>query len=195
MTATTDPPNADRRRDERTTDASVVDLAAAQSRAARSSEIDLPTTAGDPALVRDAAATRLDDAERRTLIAALDRILPSGEQPGALDAGCGEATIDILESLTLKTLAKMRHGLDYTDSIARQLFGRPFADAAPEERDRVLLEVQRTPHPTTRLFVHNLINLTLRTYLCHPRHGGNRGGVAWDALGVPLDEDPSCTTS
>ena len=131
------------------------------------------------------SAPGLTDAERRTLAAAMDRVLPGGEGPGAAGAnavgyaewaarqpGFGEPARHALAT-----------GLRLLDSLAAALWERPFAECAADERDAVLRRVEETPHPTIQRFFVLLVRMTVTGLFCAPSYGGNRGGAGWAWIG------------
>lgn len=125
-------------------------------------------------------AFRLGERERRTLEAAMERILPAGEGPGASQAGA----IDYVDWLVAQrsfqsSLPGLTTGLRLLDTLA----GGAFADRSEAERDVVLGRVQKVPHPTIQRFFVQLVSATLAGFLCDPRYGGNRGRVGWKSIG------------
>jgi gluconate 2-dehydrogenase gamma chain len=133
--------------------------------------------AEDNAAGRDGAAT-FTPHERRTIAAAMARIIPTDEHPGAAEAG----TIDFVERYLSGTdfiyakpdgsgfevltgkraeawqrrvatmLQKYRDGIRELDSRSRHRFGRDFADCGAEEQDAVLRAVEaRETWPDTTL--------------------------------------------
>ncbi len=147
--------------------------------------------------------SRLDERESRALRAAVLRILPSADGAGAAEAGCPDYVIEALERRRPpRFVDEMRRGLAFAESLAEQIAGRSFADASDDEQDRVLRQLQRTPHPTVQRFLRRLVRLTLEGYLCDPRRGGNRARAGWTHLGLDGARAPGaclgtepCTTS
>ncbi|HVG08062.1 MAG TPA: gluconate 2-dehydrogenase subunit 3 family protein [Thermoanaerobaculia bacterium] len=124
--------------------------------------------------------------ERRRLLAALsETILPADEGPGAIEAGVLEYLERALDRRAARDRVKIESGLDLVDSMARQRQGKVFADCGHEERADVLMELQRVPHRIVRVFFSKIVGLAIEGFLCHPSHGGNRGGAGWRAVGYP----------
>ena len=122
--------------------------------------------------------------QRRTLGAALERILPSDDGPGAAEAGSVEyAERALAEPRFRDAAARVLAGLDLLDSIAAGLWGERFSACSGEQRDAVLRQLQAIPHPTAQRFFPLLVRLAVAGFLCAPAHGGNRGGVGWEYIG------------
>lgn len=121
---------------------------------------------------------------RATLEAALARLLPSEDGPGAAESGVidyiGNALEDRWHSDFVPLLTR---GLDFFEHLAGQQTGKGFVDCTPEEQDQILLQVQRFPNNDARRFFQKLIELTLEGFLCDPRHGGNRENLGWRYIG------------
>lgn len=124
-------------------------------------------------------------ARRRTLAAAMDRVLPGGEAfPGAAGAhAVGFAEWLAREGELAPAAPVLAAGLALLDALAAALAGREFAACAPEERDEVLRRVRATPHPTVQRFFVMLVRMTLTGCFGPPEYGGNRGGAGWEAAG------------
>lgn len=123
-------------------------------------------------------------AQRRTLESAMERILPSGDGPGAREAnaiGCMDWLVR--QPVYARVEQRLLFGLGLLDSLATSLHGRPFADCAPEQQDAVLRRVQQIPHRTAQRFFSQLVWLTLAGFLCPPEYGGNRGRAGWSFIG------------
>jgi hypothetical protein len=127
----------------------------------------------------------LTPAERRTLAAAMDRILPGGpDGAGAADANAaGYAGWITCRPHFAAAMPCLRTGLVLLDSLAAARFGLAFADCDPAERDDVLGRMRAVPHPTvSRAFV-MLVRLTLNGVFASPAYGGNARGAGWEFAG------------
>jgi len=134
----------------------------------------------------------LTETERHTLVAALDRILPSDDGPGATEAGVAEYVEQALRERRHRALEPLvTSGLERLRALARELHGHDFADCTPAQRDDVLRQLQRLPERAPRLFLSRLVQLGLEGFLCDPVHGGNRDGAGWRAVGyAPRNPGP-----
>ncbi|HEU4559058.1 MAG TPA: gluconate 2-dehydrogenase subunit 3 family protein [Longimicrobium sp.] len=149
----------------------------------------------------------LSEAERRTLAAAMDRILPpEGGAAGAAGAdAAGYAAWAAGRSFFARERRLLDAGLPLLDAMAVGTWGRPFAECAPAERDAVLERMSKVPHPTARRFWTALVGMTITGFLAPPAYGGNRGGAGWAAIGyqphplaagaAEIEEARRCETS
>jgi hypothetical protein len=140
----------------------------------------------------DLATIELDELipgeQLRTFLAVADRILPGRYGPGAIAAnvaGC-------LPGLWLKPgfaqlRQRMESGLNLLQSTARTLHQKDFAECSAAQRDAMLRQLQGIPHPLVQRALNSLVRITLMGFLCHPLHGGNREGIAWESLGMWFD--------
>lgn len=120
------------------------------------------------------------------LSAAVERILPSEDGPGAAEAGAAvwiEGTLAAEGNRSWRFL--FEEGLGRLQALAGEIHGRPFPACSPGERDEVLQRFQEQSDPLYRAFFRQLVTLTLEGFLGDPAHGGNREGVGWRYLGVP----------
>lgn len=127
----------------------------------------------------------LTPAQRHTLAAALERVLPGGgDGPGATDAhAIGYAEFLLRHPRFAPALGAFETGLGFLDTLARALAGHPFAACAPAEQDAVLAQMQRLPHPSVQRFFVILVRMALDGFLGAPTYGGNRDGVGWRFVG------------
>ncbi len=121
--------------------------------------------------------------QRETLGAAVERILPTDQDPGAKEAnviefldrelahpGAPGVTAVIMSGITALDRLSVRHG------------GQRFAALSPEEQDEILREVQNKS-ARGRDFIAFLVYLTLEGFLGDPKYGGNQNGVGWKMIG------------
>lgn len=124
----------------------------------------------------------LTNLQRRTLAAATERILPSDDGPGALEAGAAEYVTAALGEARLRDLYPLfSHGLDRIEKIAHEVFGTGFAAAGAEQRDDILRRLQALPDPASRHFFARLVRLCVEGFAGAP-------GSGWRYLGYPPDE-------
>ncbi len=131
-----------------------------------------------------------DTLARRTLRAAIDRLIPPDDFPGAWEAGVGEYIRRQLAGDLRHLDLILREGLIALDQEARLLDGQPFAALGPEEQDAVLERVEQGELETRavwtvapREFFVLLVALTNEGYYGDPGNGGNRDEVAWRMVG------------
>lgn len=127
----------------------------------------------------------LTDAQQRTLAAAVDRILPSDDGPGAAEAGAAAYIERLLETRLFRSWQPLfDDGLGRFEELATELYGRPFAAGSPEERDEVLRRVQSEPDRLRQAFFRKLVSFTLEGFLSD--------GLGWSYLGTPEARPDHC---
>jgi gluconate 2-dehydrogenase gamma chain len=137
----------------------------------------------------------LAEEQRRILVAAMERILPSEPGPGATDAHAIGYVEWITQEDCFQPLSPcFTSGLTLLESLATAMWGKSFPVCRAEERDAVLQKVQSTPHPTARRFFVMLVRMTLTGFLCDPRYGGNRGEIGWEYIGFSPRQQRSEST-
>ncbi len=126
--------------------------------------------------------------EWAVLTAAVDRMLPKDEDPGALDANVPEYIDRMLQS---PELHKMREefvsGLAALDRRCRRMFKVGFDQATAEQKDELLTLFKDSPPGSgEEHFYQLLLVLTLEGFLGDPSYGGNKDRVGWKLLGFNL---------
>ncbi len=127
----------------------------------------------------------LTNDEYDTVAAAVERICPRDEEPGAIDLGVPEY---VDRALATPTLAHVRdefvRGTAALMRRAQTRHHRPFAALAPAEQDALLTEFKDAPAGTGEAHYWTvLIGLTMEGLFGDPAHGGNRGGRGWELIG------------
>ncbi len=123
-----------------------------------------------------------------TLRAAIDRIIPADDFPGAWDAGAGDYIRRQLAGDLCHLAPLMDAGLASLDAEARTVAGCPFAALSPDGQDRLLADVEHgvvfTSWPISpEEFFAMLVRLTAEGYYGDPGNGGNREAVSWRMVG------------
>lgn len=126
--------------------------------------------------------------QRRTLAAAVTRILPSEGGPGAVETGVAEYCERALGDDSFRAVRPhVLLGLDELQARARELCGEDFPDCPPEQQDAVLRTLDQARDWRRRLFFRFLIHQTLEGFLGDPVHGGNRCGLGWRFIGYEAE--------
>jgi gluconate 2-dehydrogenase gamma chain len=128
------------------------------------------------------------NAEWKTLSAAVDRVLPRDEDPGALDANVPEYIDRMLQT---ENLQQMRQnfvpGLAALNRRAERMFKKPFAECTPAQQDELLTLFKDSPEKSGEArWYEMLVVLSLEGFLGDPSYGGNQGEVGWKLVGFQL---------
>jgi gluconate 2-dehydrogenase gamma chain len=120
-------------------------------------------------------------AEARAVDAICERIVPADDLAGASGAG----VVNFIDLQLTKHYRKhrdaYRKGIANVEAAGRGLFGKPFAELAPEQQTEVLMTIEeKDPEFFALIRSH-----TMQGYYGDPRHGGNRDEVSWKMLGLP----------
>jgi hypothetical protein len=131
---------------------------------------------------------RWTPAEQAILRAAIDRIVPADDFPGAWEAGALEYLDRQLEGDLLGMLEVVRNGLKCLDAEAGSRFGAGFAEASTEEQDALLRDVEKGDvHAAWCVAPERFFELLARTtaegFYADPAQGGNRDRVSWVMTG------------
>jgi gluconate 2-dehydrogenase gamma chain len=135
---------------------------------------------------RDRAEPRklmfLTEAEYATTSAACDRILPSDEDPGAIDLGVPDYIDQALATDQARWSEKFRAGLRALDLEARKRSGKRYSEASTVAQDN-LFDDWQDGSPEQSEFVRLFMNLTFEGAFGDPSYGGNRDGRGWRLIG------------
>jgi len=131
---------------------------------------------------------KLTEHLEQTLRAAVDRIIPADEYPGAWQSGVGDYLARQFEKDLRPFFADYCSGLASleADSIAR--FQRDFCSLLDEEKDEILGKVETGKVSTNwtiapQIFFRLLTNTTAEGFYSEPEQGGNRDGLSWVMVG------------
>ena len=137
------------------------------------------------------------DDEFRTLTAAVDRIIPRDEDPGAVDANVPDY---IDKALVDPQLHQMRDdlipGLGLLEKRAHGSYQKGFADLPAADRDAIIASLRNGEKGSLdQRLLELLIVLTMEGFLSDPSYGGNKDRVGWALVGfdtwMPADYKPS----
>ncbi len=131
---------------------------------------------------------KLTEQQQRTLRAAIDRIIPPDDYPGAWDAGVG----DYLErqfDRELSTLTEVySQGLTSLADEANLRYQSTFEELSDDEKDLMLSQVERGEvgaswTVSSQHLFSLLVETTVEGFYSEPEQGGNRGRVSWVMTG------------
>jgi gluconate 2-dehydrogenase gamma chain len=155
-----------------------------------------PAKAADIPPAQSTAHHTFTNQDYRVMEAAVDRILPRDQDPGAVDADVPRY-VDLV--LLVPELHQMRQdfleGLGQLEKRAQGTYGKSFPDLPPEQKDTLLTEFKDAKKGSGEAqFYENLLVLTLEGFLGDPQYGGNKDKVGWALVGfgayVPPDYKP-----
>jgi len=106
-------------------------------------------------------------------------IIPSGDTPGAREAGVVYFIDRALSTFDQGRQGLYRAGLEHADSQRKALFpaSQSISGLTSAERVELLRSIERTE------FFQLLRDHTICGFLSDPSYGGNRGGVGWQVIG------------
>ena len=106
------------------------------------------------------------------------QIIPSGDSPGAREAGVIYFMDKVLADLEPKILEPLREGLHSLHVSIGLTFGQDsFAGLSTEQQIDTLRGIEDTE------FFNTLRYLTIAGMFCDPSHGGNRDRAGWELIG------------
>lgn len=126
--------------------------------------------------------------EWATLTAAVDRVLPKDEDPGALEANVPEYIDRMLQTSQLEQMkSNFVPGLAALDRRAHGMFKLPFAQCSASQQDELITIFKNSPEKSGEArWYEILVVLTMEGFLGDPSYGGNQGEVGWKTLGFTL---------
>jgi hypothetical protein len=136
---------------------------------------------------------RFTPQEEAALRAAVDRILPADDFPGAWEAGAKGYLERQLDGPLLGLLEDVRQGLRALDAEAAARFGVAFAAASAADQDGLLRDVEAgTVRTEWRVAPERFFDLLVRTtaegFYADPAQGGNRDRVSWAMTGFEPEQ-------
>ena len=133
----------------------------------------------------------LTEAQRATLRALVDRLIPADDFPGGWDAGVGDYLDRQFAGDLSDLLDVYRAGLDALEVEARATSGVSFAALAPDAQDGLLHRVDvgdvATDWPVDPAeFFRAAAEHAAEGFYGDPGNGGNRDGVSWRMIGFEV---------
>lgn len=122
----------------------------------------------------------LTPAQMKTLVAFIDRLIPSDELgPGAVESGAQIYIDRVLAGPNANEKASFIQGLEALDAYAKRVHGAALTELSIEKRDQVLNEMVDSP------FFSRARRLTLEGMFSDPYYGGNKNFAGWDLIRYP----------
>lgn len=132
------------------------------------------------AAARQSPFRALSTKEATELEAIATRIIPSGDSPGAREAGVIYFIDTVLADIDPDVAVPLRKGLIGLQADVLQAYDTPtFAELSERRQVEVLQSIEDTEFFATLRF------LTIAGMFCDPSHGGNRDRVGWKLIGFP----------
>ncbi len=125
-----------------------------------------------------------------TLRAAIDRLIPRDDFPGATEAGVDRYIIQLLAGDRAGESPRIEQALRAIDAEARATRGKHFDQLPPGAQDDILAAVENGRVASAiwidldpRALFDRLVELCAEGYYSDPEQGGNRDGVSWRMIG------------
>lgn len=130
----------------------------------------------------------MTEAQRQTLRAVLDCLIPPDDFPGACDAGVSDYLMRQFQTDLAPRFDFYCSGLDALDSEAAARFSNSFSQLTTAQQVSILESVETGEVITEwaippRTFFDLLVNTTAEGYYSNPEQGGNRGAISWAMVG------------
>ena len=130
--------------------------------------------------------------EGQTVAAICERLIPAGQDPGATEAGVVNFIDLQLMGPYKRYRASYRQGIKGIEQSSLRMFGYRFTELSPEKQDELLKQAEAGGATgeawkdlSSQDFFSLILSHTMQGYYGDPRHGGNRGRVSWQMLGLP----------
>jgi len=134
----------------------------------------------------------LTPAEWKLVEAISGRIIPSDDEPGAIEAGVVNSVDKALANEDKALAPVYRAGLPGVDAVATKRFAKPFVALAAADQDAVLVALESgkaAGWPKGAVGAADFFGAirahTVFGFLCDPAYGGNRDYVGWKVVGYP----------
>jgi gluconate 2-dehydrogenase gamma chain len=134
----------------------------------------------------------LNEAQWKTVEAITARIIPTDEEPGAIEANCVNFIDKALAHEDAKLKPVYAKGLAALDRVTNAKLGKPFVELTPEQQDDILTAVETGKAegwPSGGVgaaeFFATVRMHTIVGFLADPTYGGNRDHAGWKVAGYP----------
>ena len=131
---------------------------------------------------------KLTEQQQQTLRAAVDRIVPPDDYPGAWQSGVGDYLMRQFDGDLRPVFDDYCTGLSALDVESLARFQQSFSQLSEEDQDHVLGlveggEVLTTWDVAPRVFFNLLVRTTAEGFYSEPEQGGNRNAASWEMVG------------
>jgi hypothetical protein len=132
--------------------------------------------------------TALTTREQRALEAIAERIFPTTDTPGAIEAGAVTYIDRALAGPYQHLLSRYRRGLRQLNQHSQAEFGQDFAELSEATQDALLIALEAGQIDLVIEgddFFRTLRRHVLEGIFGEPQYGGNRDLVGWQLVGFP----------
>jgi gluconate 2-dehydrogenase gamma chain len=130
--------------------------------------------------------------EGQTVAAICERIIPADQDPGAMEAGVVNFIDLQLMGPYKRYRPAYRQGIRGVEQTSLEMFGHRFTELNSERQDEILKQLEGGGAAgeawkglSSKDFFSLIVSHTMQGFYGDPRHGGNRGRVSWEMLGLP----------
>jgi gluconate 2-dehydrogenase gamma chain len=154
--------------------------------------VNLPRPRALAAAVASSKPVVLSDAEWKLVEAITARIIPTDDEPGAVEAGIVNFVDKALANEDKALAPVYTSGLVGVEAVAKRRFAKPFVELGAAEQDEILAALDggkaagwpKGPVGSAAFFAavcaHSVFG-----FLCDPVYGGNRDYAGWKVVGYP----------
>lgn len=154
--------------------------------------VNLPRPCAFAAAEASSKPVTLNRSQWATVEALTARIIPTDQEPGAVEANCVNFIDKALASEDAAQKPVYEKGLRGLDTVARKRFRKRFISLAETQQDEVMVSLQTgeaSEWPgrsgSSSEFFETVRAHTIIGFLADPKYGGNRGYAGWKVIGYP----------
>jgi len=154
--------------------------------------LNMPRPRAMQAAEESSARAALTEEQWITVEAITGRILPTDQEPGAVEANCVNFIDKALAHEDAQAKPLYDAGLAGLGAVAHRRFEKPFTQLTPEQQDEILAALESGkadgwPNALvpSQQFFETVRAHTIIGFLADPKHGGNRGYAGWKVIGYP----------
>jgi gluconate 2-dehydrogenase gamma chain len=134
----------------------------------------------------------LSEAQWRTVEAITGRIIPTDQQPGAIEAQCVNFIDKVLAHEDAELKPTYEAGMSGIDSVSQEQFNNDFVALTADQQDLVLVALESgqaagwsEKNVASEDFFETIRRHTIIGFLADPRYGGNLDYAGWKVMGYP----------
>ena len=136
--------------------------------------------------------------EWATVEAITGRIIPTDDDPGAIEAGCVNFIDKALANEDQSLRPEYEAGIPGLDAVSRKRFRKQFIGLEAEQQDEVLTAMESgnpdgwpSGDVAPEQFFETVRTQTVFGFLADPKYGGNRDYAGWKLMGYPGPRHPN----